>query len=72
VPSSPSLAPFIKDRAFAYWKDKVNRMMVPSGHRIGFNTVSMNAYWQRLAHAMVGYVKSARGNKVPVSNHCKS
>ena len=72
VPSSPSLAPFIKDRAFAYWKDKVNRMMVPCGHRLGFNIVSMNAYWQRLAYAMVGYVKSGRGNKVPLSNHYKS
>ena len=71
VPSSPSLAPFIKDRAFAYWKGKVNRMMIPSGHRFDFNTVSINAYWQRLAYAMAGYVKSGRGNKAPISNYCK-
>jgi hypothetical protein len=71
LPSYPSLAPFIKDHAFAYWKSKVNRMMVPSGHRLGFNTASMNAYWQRLASTMVGYVKSGRGNKAPMSNHRK-
>uniref|UniRef100_A0A2N9GCD7 Aminotransferase-like plant mobile domain-containing protein n=1 Tax=Fagus sylvatica TaxID=28930 RepID=A0A2N9GCD7_FAGSY len=52
VPLSPSLAPFLKSRAFAYWEGKVNRVMIPSGHRFSFNTASMNAYWQRLAHAM--------------------
>ena len=46
-------------------------MMVPSGHRLSFNTTSMNAYWQRLASAMASYVKSGRGNKAPMSNHCK-
>jgi hypothetical protein len=46
-------------------------MMVPSGYRLSFNTVSMNAYWQRLAYAMVGYMKSGKGNKAPVSNHYK-
>ena len=71
TPPSPSLAPFIKSRAFAYWEGKVNRVMIPSGYRFGLNTVSMNAYWQRLAHAMVGYVNSGRSNKTPVSSHCK-
>ena len=71
MPSSPSLAPFIKSCAFAYWEGKVNCIMIPSGHRFGFNTASMNAYWQRLARAMVGYVKSGRGNKAPISNHYK-
>uniref|UniRef100_A0A2N9FHF1 Aminotransferase-like plant mobile domain-containing protein n=1 Tax=Fagus sylvatica TaxID=28930 RepID=A0A2N9FHF1_FAGSY len=70
APSSPSLAPFIKSRAFAYWEGKVNHVMIPSGHRFGFNTTSMNAYWQRLAHAMVGYVNSDRSNNAPISNHC--
>ena len=45
--------------------------MIPSGHRFGVNTASMNAYWQRLAHAMIGYVNSGRSNKAPISSHCK-
>ena len=36
--SSPNLAPFIKSRAFAHWEGEVSRIMVPSGHRFGFNT----------------------------------
>jgi hypothetical protein len=71
APLSPSLAPFLKSRAFAYWEGKVNRVMIPSGYRFSFNTASMNAYCQRLAHAMVGYVNSGRGNKASISNHCK-
>ena len=50
---------------------KTLRLTILSGHRFGFNTASMNAYWQRLARAMVGYVKSGRGNKAPISNHYK-
>ena len=30
TPPFPSLAPFIKSRAFAYWEGKVNRIMIPS------------------------------------------
>ena len=30
TPPLPSLAPFIKSRAFAYWEGKVNRIMIPS------------------------------------------
>uniref|UniRef100_A0A2N9H2W2 Aminotransferase-like plant mobile domain-containing protein n=1 Tax=Fagus sylvatica TaxID=28930 RepID=A0A2N9H2W2_FAGSY len=71
TPPFSSSAPFIRSRAFAYWEGKVNRIMIPSGHRFGFNTASMNAYWQRLAHAMIGYVNSGRSNKAPISSHCK-
>uniref|UniRef100_A0A2N9H782 Aminotransferase-like plant mobile domain-containing protein n=1 Tax=Fagus sylvatica TaxID=28930 RepID=A0A2N9H782_FAGSY len=71
TPPFSNSAPFIRSRAFAYWEGKVNRIMIPSGHRFGFNTASMNAYWQRLAHAMIGYVNSGRSNKAPISSHCK-
>ena len=71
TPPFPSLAPFIKSRAFAYWEGKFNRVMIPSDHRFGFNTEFMNAYWQRLAHAMIGYVNIGRTNKTPISSHCK-
>jgi hypothetical protein len=70
--SSPDLAPFIKSRAFADWEGEVSRIMVPSGHRFGFNTPSMDAYWQRLTHAMVEYVNIGRSDKTPISSHRKS
>ena len=69
--SSPNLLPFIKSRAFAYWEGQVSRIMVPSGHRFGFNTSSMNAYWQRLTHSMVEYVNVGRSDKTPISSHHK-
>uniref|UniRef100_A0A2N9IU44 Aminotransferase-like plant mobile domain-containing protein n=1 Tax=Fagus sylvatica TaxID=28930 RepID=A0A2N9IU44_FAGSY len=65
----PNLAPFIKSRAFACWKNKISRIMVPSGHRFGFNTSSMNAYWQRLTQSMVEFVSAGRGDKAPLSIH---
>uniref|UniRef100_A0A2N9HX07 Aminotransferase-like plant mobile domain-containing protein n=1 Tax=Fagus sylvatica TaxID=28930 RepID=A0A2N9HX07_FAGSY len=65
----PDLAPFIKSRAFARWKDEISRIMVPSGHRFGFNTSSMNAYWQRLTQSMVEFVNAGRGDKAPLSIH---
>jgi hypothetical protein len=54
VPVSPQetttcvadLTAFIKSRAFARWGGETNRVMIPSGHRLGFNTSSMNAFWQ--------------------------
>ena len=69
--SSSNLAPFIKGRAFAYWEGQLSRIMVPSGHRFGFNTSSMNAYWQRLTHSMVEYVNVGRSDRTPISSHRK-
>ena len=69
--STPDLRPFIKSRAFAHWEGEISRIMVPSGHRFGFNTPSMNAYWQRLADAMVEYVNIGRSDKTPISIHHK-
>ena len=40
------LVPFVKSRVFDHWKGEISRVMVPSGHRFGFTTSSMNAYWQ--------------------------
>jgi hypothetical protein len=45
--------------------------MVPSGHRFGFNTSSMNAYWQRLTQSMVEFVNAGRSDKTPISVHRK-
>ena len=56
------LTPFIKSRAFAHWKGEISCIMVSSGHRFGFNTSSMNAYWQRLAQSMVEFVNAGRSD----------
>ena len=69
--STHDLSPFIKSSAFAHWKGEISRIMVPSGHRLGFNTSSMNAYWQRLTQSMVEYVNVGRGDKAPISVHRK-
>uniref|UniRef100_A0A2N9H5E6 Aminotransferase-like plant mobile domain-containing protein n=1 Tax=Fagus sylvatica TaxID=28930 RepID=A0A2N9H5E6_FAGSY len=69
--STPDLAPFIKSRAFAHWEGEISRIMVLSDHRFGFNTSSMNAYWQRLTHSMVEYMNIGRGDKTPILSHRK-
>ena len=45
--------------------------MVPGGHRFGFNTSSMDAYWRRLTQSMVGFVDAGRSEKTPISVHRK-
>jgi hypothetical protein len=71
TPCIPDLAPFIKSRAFAHWKAKISCVMVPSGHRFGFNSSSINAYWQRLTQSMVEFVNVGRSDKTPISVHRK-
>jgi hypothetical protein len=65
------LTPFIKSRAFARWKGEISRIMVPSGHRFGFNTSSMDAYWRRLTQSMVEFVNAGKSEKTPISVHRK-
>jgi hypothetical protein len=47
------------------------RVLIPGGHRFGFNTASMGAYWQRLTRSMVDYVIAGRSDKTPMSVHRK-
>jgi hypothetical protein len=65
------LTAFIKSRAFARWGGKTSRVMIPSGHRLGFNTSAMNAYWQRFTQSMAEFVNAGRGDKTPMSVHHK-
>ena len=65
------LTAFIKSRAFACWGGETSRVMTPSGHRSGFNTSSMNAYWQRFTQSMVEFVDAGRSDKTPMSVHRK-
>uniref|UniRef100_A0A2N9GQP8 Aminotransferase-like plant mobile domain-containing protein n=1 Tax=Fagus sylvatica TaxID=28930 RepID=A0A2N9GQP8_FAGSY len=65
------LTAFIKSRAFARWGGETNRVMIPGGHRLGFNTPSMGAYWQRFTQSMVEFVIVGRSDKTPMSVHRK-
>uniref|UniRef100_A0A2N9IJU8 Aminotransferase-like plant mobile domain-containing protein n=1 Tax=Fagus sylvatica TaxID=28930 RepID=A0A2N9IJU8_FAGSY len=51
TPSSPSLAPFIKSRAFAYWEGKVNRFAIAYGNsqKVGF------AEWDETRSGWIAY-----------------
>ncbi len=65
------LTAFIKSCASARWGGETNRVMIPSGHRFGFNTSSMNAYWQRFTQSMVEFVNAGKSDKTPMSVHRK-
>jgi hypothetical protein len=46
-------------------------VLIPGGHRLGFNTPSMGAYWQRFTQSMVEFVIAGRSDRTPMSVHCK-
>jgi hypothetical protein len=47
-------------------------VLIPGGHRLGFNTPSMSAYWQRFTQSMVDFVIAGRSDKTPMSVHRKA
>jgi hypothetical protein len=66
------LAAFLKSRAFVRWGGETTRVLIPGGHRLGFNTPSMGAYWQRFTQSMVDFVIAGRSDKTPMSVHRKA
>jgi hypothetical protein len=46
--------------------------LIPGGHRLGFNTPSMGAYWQRFTQSMVDLVIAGRSATTPMSVHRKA
>jgi hypothetical protein len=65
------LTAFLKSRTFARWGGETTRVLIPGGHRFGFNTPSMGAYWQRFTQSMVDFVIAGRSDKTPMSVHRK-
>uniref|UniRef100_A0A2N9I348 Aminotransferase-like plant mobile domain-containing protein n=1 Tax=Fagus sylvatica TaxID=28930 RepID=A0A2N9I348_FAGSY len=66
------LAAFLKSRAFVRWGGETTRVFIPGGHRLGFNTPSMGAYWQRFSQSMVDLVIAGRSATTPMSVHRKA
>jgi hypothetical protein len=58
----PTLNPFLRDRAFAYWSSAAARVIIPNGDRVGVYTTGMNNYWRGLMAAMVEFRNSGRGD----------
>uniref|UniRef100_A0A2N9GH14 Aminotransferase-like plant mobile domain-containing protein n=1 Tax=Fagus sylvatica TaxID=28930 RepID=A0A2N9GH14_FAGSY len=58
----PTLNPFLRNRAFAYWSSAAVRVIIPSGDRVGAYTTGMSNYWRGLMAAMVEFRNSGRGD----------
>ena len=58
----PTINPFLRASAFAYWSGVAPRVRVPSGDRMGVYTTGMSNYWRGLMAAMVEFKNSGRGD----------
>uniref|UniRef100_A0A2N9FBL7 Aminotransferase-like plant mobile domain-containing protein n=1 Tax=Fagus sylvatica TaxID=28930 RepID=A0A2N9FBL7_FAGSY len=58
----PTINPFLRNRAFAYWSGIAPRVIIPNGNRVGIYTAGMVNYWRELMAAMVEFRNSGRGN----------
>uniref|UniRef100_A0A2N9G8W3 Aminotransferase-like plant mobile domain-containing protein n=1 Tax=Fagus sylvatica TaxID=28930 RepID=A0A2N9G8W3_FAGSY len=65
-----STAAFLKSRAFVRWGGETTRVLIPGGHRLGYNTPTMGAYWQRFTQSMVDFVIAGRSDKTPMRLDC--
>ena len=51
----PTINPFLKARAFAYWSNVAPRVVIPSGFRVGIYTTGMSNYWRESMAAIVEF-----------------
>ena len=58
----PTINPFLKNRAFAYWSGVAPRVMILNGNKVGIYTAGMVNYWRELMTAMVEFRNSGRGD----------
>jgi hypothetical protein len=58
----PTINPFLKARAFAYWSGIAPQVIVPSGDRVGVYTTGMVNYWRELMAAMVEFRNNGKGD----------
>jgi hypothetical protein len=58
----PTINPFLKARAFAYWSSVTPQVVIPSGDRVGIYTTGMSNYWRELMAAMVEFRNNGKGD----------
>jgi hypothetical protein len=58
----PTINPFLKAKAFAYWSSVAPRVMIPNGDRVDIYTTGMSNYWRELMAAMVELKNNGRGD----------
>ena len=56
----PTINPFLKTRAFAYWSGVTPRVVIPSSDRVGIYTATISNYWGDLMAEMVEFRNSGR------------
>ena len=58
----PTINPFLRTRAFAFWSGTAPLVIIPSDDRVGVYTTDINNYWKGLMAAMVDFRNSGRGD----------
>ena len=58
----PTINPFLRTRAFAYWSGIAPRIIIPNGNRVGVYTTGMVNYWRELMAAIVEFRNSGKGD----------
>jgi hypothetical protein len=68
----PTINPFIKSRAFAYWRSTIPEVVIPSGERVGICTSGMNQYWRDLMTSMLEFWSSGHESIEHLFPLCKA
>uniref|UniRef100_A0A2N9FC47 Aminotransferase-like plant mobile domain-containing protein n=1 Tax=Fagus sylvatica TaxID=28930 RepID=A0A2N9FC47_FAGSY len=68
----PTINPFIKSRAFAYWSSTIPEVVIPSGDRIGICTMGMIQYWRGLMTSMLEFRSSGHESIEHLFPLCKA
>jgi hypothetical protein len=58
----PTINPFLKTRAFAYWSGVAPKVVILSSNRVGIYTSTMSNYWGELMAETVEFRNSGRGD----------
>ena len=58
----PTIDPFLKAKAFAYWSSVSLQVVIPSGDRVGIYTTGMSNYWRQFMVAMVEFRNNGKGD----------
>ena len=58
----PTIDPFLKAKAFAYWSSVALQVVIPSGDRVSIYTTGMSNYWREFMVAMVEFRNNGKGD----------